>query len=247
MLIDTIIVILLIVIIALLIYKPSNSSINKITKYNDYVILDSCALIDGRVVELSRVGFLSNNVIIPSFIIRELQLLADGRDAYKRERARFGLLIAQQLQATPELNVIIDETKTPSNTTDDKLVELAKIKNASLFTTDYNLNQVATISGVKVLNLNELAHSLRPNALPGEKIFVTILQLGTNKEQGVGYLEDGTMIVVDGAVKDIGKNIEVEITKSHQTVAGKMLFAKKITSKNYNNKSKQKINSKLYK
>lgn len=195
------------------------------------VILDSCALIDGRVVELAKVGFITKKVIVPEFIVKELQLLADGRDSYKRERARFGLQVVQQLQGTPNVVVTIDRENPDVVATDDKLVKLAKIRQADLFTTDYNLNQVATIEGVTVLNVNELAHALRPVALPGESVHVTILQSGTNRDQGVGYLDDGTMVVVDGAIKDIGKSIEVSISKSHQTVAGKMLFAQKVEVK----------------
>lgn len=191
------------------------------------VVLDSCALIDGRVVELAKVGFMPKNIIIPQFIVQELQLLADGRDSYKRERARFGLQVVQELQKNSALSIVIDTTNPNKATTDEKLVVLARQKSAELFTTDFNLNQVATIEGVTVLNVNELAHALRPVALPGETVHVTILQSGTNRDQGVGYLDDGTMVVVDGAIKDIGKSIQVTIDKSHQTVAGKMLFAKK--------------------
>lgn len=229
---DSIIIGLLLIVLALLVL-PRNRGVksnNKRLSEQRSIILDSCALIDGRVVELAKIGFLPTSIIIPNFIVKELQLLADGRDSYKRERARFGLQIVQQLQAEAGLNVVINQQTPDSDTTDEKLVVLAKNLGASLFTTDYNLNQVATIEGVQVLNINELAHALRPTALPGETAMITILQSGTNKDQGVGYMEDGTMLVVDGAVKDIGKTIKVEITKSHQTVAGKMLFAKKVAT-----------------
>lgn len=195
----------------------------------DAVILDSCALIDGRVIALAKIGFLPKILIVPQFIVQELQLLADGRDSYKRERARFGLAIVQQLQSDAGLTVLIDQTVPDKKTTDEQLVALAKQTSAELFTTDFNLNQVATIEGVTVLNVNELAHALRPVALPGETVHVSILQAGSNRDQGVGYLDDGTMVVVDGAIKDIGKSIAVTINKSHQTVAGKMLFAVKNT------------------
>jgi len=229
MIVNIIIITLLVSILVLLILKPNHKPTSKTVPKNA-VILDSCALIDGRVIELAKVGFMPKLIIVPQFIVKELQLLADGRDSYKRERARFGLNVVQQLQADSALSVIIDETVPDKPTTDEQLVELAKRTSAELFTTDFNLNQVATIEGVTVLNVNELAHALRPVALPGESVYVSILQSGSNRDQGVGYLDDGTMVVVDGAIKDIGKSIEVIINKSHQTVAGKMLFAKKVAT-----------------
>lgn len=192
-------------------------------------VLDSCALIDGRIVELVRAGFISNNLIVPEFIVAELQLLADGSDSHKRERARFGLEVVRQLQAEPGVNLTINKIKIDEPTTDDKLVTLAKKIQADLYTTDFNLNQVANIKGVRVLNINELSQAMRPVALPGEGFEVKIIQGGSNKDQGVGYMEDGTMVVVDNAKRDIGKSIKVKITRTHQTVAGKMLFAEKVT------------------
>jgi uncharacterized protein YacL len=194
------------------------------------VILDSCALIDGRVVELARSGFLPETLLVPQFILAELQLLADGSDSHKRERARFGLEIVQQLQKEPSLQVQIARDLVSAKTTDEKLVLLAKKLGADLFTTDFNLNQVASIEGVRVLNINELSHAMRPVALPGEDFEIKIVQAGSNRDQGVGYLEDGTMVVVDNARRDIGGTIKVKVTKSHQTVAGKMLFGQKVSS-----------------
>lgn len=228
--IDIIIILLLLVIIGLLVAKAKPAVLKQKSIATQAVILDSCALIDGRVVDLAKIGFLPKQIIVPQFIVKELQYLADGKDSHKRERARFGLQIVQQLQAENSLSVTIDSEDPDKSTTDEKLVALAKIRSAELFTSDYNLNQVATIEGVTVLNVNELAHAIRPVALPGETVHVTILQSGTNRDQGVGYLDDGTMVVVDGAIKDIGKSIQVTINKSHQTVAGKMLFAKKIVT-----------------
>jgi uncharacterized protein YacL len=226
--IDSIIIVLLLIIIGLLVVK-TKPVISKSKETSSHtVIIDSCALIDGRVVDLAKIGFLPKHIVVPQFIVKELQYLADGKDSYKRERARFGLQVVQQLQADSTLLVDIDTEDPDKKTTDEKLVALAKIRSAELFTSDYNLNQVATIEGVTVLNVNELAHAIRPVALPGETAHVTIIQSGTNRDQGVGYLDDGTMVVVDGAIKDIGKSIQVTINKSHQTVAGKMLFAKKV-------------------
>lgn len=197
-------------------------------KKQKIALMDSSALIDGRVVELAKAGFVPYELAVPEFIVAELQLLADGNDSHKRERARFGLEVVQELQREPNVSVRIERTKVQAKTTDDKLVKLAKQINADLFTTDYNLNQVANIEGVRVLNVNELSHALRPVALPGEGFEVKVVQAGSNRDQGVGYMEDGTMIVIDGARRDIGHNVKVRITRTHQTVAGKMLFATKL-------------------
>jgi len=190
------------------------------------IILDSCALIDGRVVELVRSGFIADDLVIPQFILNELQLLADGNDGHKRERARFGLDIAHELQDTAfNARVTIDRTPFPNvPTTDDKLIHLAKKLEAYLYTTDYNLSKVAAIEGVGVLNVNELSQAIRPIALPGETLKIKIVQKGSNPNQGVGYLEDGTMIVVEQGARYTGKVVDVTVTRMHQTVAGKMVF-----------------------
>lgn len=190
------------------------------------IILDSCALIDGRIVELVRTGFVADELVIPKFILSELQMLADGNDSHKRERARFGLEVASELQEYVWARVSISEVNFAGVTaTDDKLVKLAKKLKGILCTTDYNLNKVAAVEGIRTLNVNELAQSLRPVTLPGEELRVKIIQKGSNSEQGVGYLEDGTMIVVDGAARAIGTIIPVSVDRMHQTVAGKMVFA----------------------
>ncbi|HTE58064.1 MAG TPA: TRAM domain-containing protein [Verrucomicrobiae bacterium] len=207
--------------------KPSMPAVRKRTARK--LIIDTCALIDGRIVELARAGFVPEQLIIPEFIIHELQLLADGTDSHKRDRARYGLDIVQELQDNKNCDVIIDRSAFPEkHATDDKLVALAKKLHVSLYTTDFNLNKVAEIEGVKVLNVNELAGALRPSALPGEKKTVKILQKGSNPRQGVGYLEDGTMLVVEDAAAQVGKTVQVEITRMHQTVSGKMLFSELI-------------------
>jgi uncharacterized protein YacL len=189
------------------------------------IILDSCALIDGRIVEIVNSGFVKDELIIPQFILNELQLLADGSDSHKRERARFGLDIAHQLQDAAPNPVTIDRSVfTETKAVDDMLVLLAKKLNARLYTTDYNLGKVAAVEGVQVLNVNDLAQRLRPITLPGETLDIKIIQRGSNRDQGVGYLEDGTMIVVDGAIKYVGKIVPVTVMRMHQTVAGKMVF-----------------------
>jgi uncharacterized protein YacL len=169
------------------------------------LILDSCALIDGRIVEIVNTRFLSDELIIPQFILNELQMLADGNDSHKRERARYGLDIAHQLQDGAPNRVTIDRSVfTTQIPTDDKLVLLAKKLKGQLYTTDYNLGKVAAVEGVIVLNVNELAQGLRPISLPGETLNIKIIQKGSGRDQGVGYLDDGTMIVVDNAAKHVG-------------------------------------------
>lgn len=216
-------IILLTVVVILLRFKPAGDK----TKNGGKLILDSCALIDGRILEIANAGFTPPQIIIPRFIINELQLLADGQDSHKRERARFGLDMVQALQSNTAVKVsVVDEAAGKSLPADDRLVLLAKKLSADLGTTDYNLNKVATIEGVQVLNVNELANAVRPVALPGEKKRIKIVQKGSNKDQGVGYLEDGSMVVVSGASRSIGKVVDVEVSRFIQTDAGKMLFAR---------------------
>jgi uncharacterized protein YacL len=215
----------LLAIILALVVQQRTQKVNRSNPKSKKMVLDTCALIDGRIVELVKLGFVPDQLVVPEFIVHELQMLADGGDTHKRERARFGLDVVKELQNSDSVEVIIDDSVQTKQPTDDKLVTLAKKLNTGLYTTDYNLNKVADIQGVKVLNVNELAQQLRPIALPGEKKLVKILQKGSNPKQGVGYLEDGTMVVVDDAASLIGKVIEVEVTRVHQTMAGKMLFA----------------------
>lgn len=190
------------------------------------VVVDSCALIDGRILAITDAHFMPKHIIIPQFILHELQLLADGKDAYKRERARFGLDIAHQLQQKNGLTVTVDQLDFKATTIDDKLIALAKKRHADLYTTDLNLNKVAVIGGVSVLNVNALAQTLRIVLLPGETVTVKLMQRGKSHNQAIGYLDDGTMVVVDAAGKLIGKTVPVIITGAHQTVAGKMAFGK---------------------
>jgi uncharacterized protein YacL len=192
------------------------------------LILDTCALIDGRILELAKAGFVPETLIIPRFILRELQMLADGSDAHKRERARFGLSIAEELREVAGVEVEVytsPKYDDSTDTVDDRLLALALEKKTLLYTTDFNLNKVATVEGVRVLNINELSQNIRSNYLPGERFDVKIIQKGDNRDQGVGYTPDGTMIVIDGAARLIGQTKRVEVTRVFQTVAGKMLFA----------------------
>lgn len=205
--------------------KPQNG------KIQNEVLVDTCALIDGRILQLAKTGFIPGEILIPDFVIRELQGLADGRDSLKRQRARDGLDMIKDLQGSQNVRVTILNDKVESfSEVDDKLIFLAKQRNAALYTTDYNLNKVADIEGVAVLNVNELSQLLRPIILPGEIVNIKLVQKGNEKKQAVGYLEDGTMVVVDDADKKIGKVVKVEIGRSLQTVAGKMMFGRLISS-----------------
>jgi uncharacterized protein YacL len=224
--IDIIQTLLLLGIIGLLFYRRPQKAPTLSSKGGKSLILDSCALIDGRIMELVNAGFIHNELVVPKFVLQELQLLADGRDSQKRERARFGLDVAGRLQENKNCTVRIDRHEFPEiKTTDEKLIQLAKKLSAYLYTTDYNLNKVATVESVKVLNINELALSMRPVILPGERKKVKIVQKGSSKDQGVGYLEDGTMVVVENANRLIGKTVAVEIARYHQTESGRMIFA----------------------
>lgn len=215
----------LLVFIAWFIMTQKNERMAGLFTKQRRIILDSCALIDGRIVAITASHFVTDELVIPQFILNELQMLADGSDSHKRERARFGLDIAHQLQDTAPNRVAIDRSVFPqANAIDDKLVLLARKLKAQLYTTDYNLSKVAAVEGVDVLNINELAQGLRPITLPGETLKIKIIQRGSNRDQGVGYLEDGTMIVVDGAARHLHKTVPVIVTRMHQTVAGKMVF-----------------------
>lgn len=191
------------------------------------VLLDTSAIMDGRIVEVVRSGFVPQQLLVPRFVIAELQLLADKADHLKRERARYGLQVIQDLQDSKHASVTIiaDDVKEEKGV-DEKLVQLALRLQALLFTTDYNLLKVAEIEGVRVLNINELAQNLRLTHIPGEQLEIKIVAKGQEKTQGVGYLEDGTMVVVEKAGSSQGKTLKVEITRSLQTAAGRMMFAR---------------------
>lgn len=214
------------------VYRRKPATMSPVSQENTAktaIILDTCALIDGRIRDLLDAGFITQKLYIPQRVIEELQYLADNGDAHKRSRARFGLDVVQGLQdAANERVAVIESTKadTADLEVDELLVQLALEHSASLYTTDYNLNKVARIRGVTVLNVNELAHAIRPVHLPGEQISVKIVQKGESASQGVGYLEDGTMTVVEGAAQRIGAHVTAEVERMLQTEAGKMVFAR---------------------
>ncbi len=190
-------------------------------------ILDTSAVIDGRIADLCETGFLEGKVLLPSFIMNELQQVADSSDSLKRQRGRRGFDFLEQLKKCPNIDFkIIEKDYADIKEVDHKLLQLAKDVRAKVITTDFNLNKLAKIQGIKILNINELANALKPIVLPGEKIKAYILKEGKEKDQGVAYLEDGTMVVVDNARKMIGQTIEITVTSVLQTVAGKMIFGR---------------------
>jgi len=192
-----------------------------------FKILDTSVIIDGRIADIADTGFLDGIVVIPQFVLRELQLVADSADSLKRNRGRRGLDILQRVQKIVTVSVQIVEDDFPTvREVDLKLIELAKVYEAKIITNDFNLNKVAQLQGVEVLNINELANALKPIVLPGETMRVFILKEGKEYNQGVAYLDDGTMVVVDNARKLIGKNVDIAVTSVLQTTAGKMIFGK---------------------
>jgi uncharacterized protein YacL len=192
-----------------------------------FKILDTSVIIDGRIADIAETGFMDGILVIPQFVLRELQLVADSADSLKRNRGRRGLDILQRVQKIANINVQIVEDDFPTvREVDLKLIELAKAYEAKIITNDFNLNKVAQLQGVEVLNINELANALKPIVLPGETMRVFILKEGKEYNQGVAYLDDGTMVVVDNARKLIGKNVDIAVTSVLQTTAGKMIFGK---------------------
>lgn len=192
-----------------------------------FKILDTSVIIDGRIADIVETGFLEGTLVIPQFVLRELQLVADSADSLKRNRGRRGLDILQRVQKMTHLNVKILEDDFPNvREVDMKLIELAKVYNCKIVTNDFNLNKVAGLHGVEVLNINELANALKPIVLPGEIMRVFILKEGKEYNQGVAYLDDGTMVVVDNAKKMISRTIDISVTSVLQTTAGKMIFGR---------------------
>jgi uncharacterized protein YacL len=190
-------------------------------------LLDSSVLIDGRIGDIAEAGFLDGPLIVPQFVLHELQLVADSAESAKRNRGRRGLDIVQRLQKTPGVRVEVSGQDFPGlREVDLKLIEFAKTNGAKIVTNDFNLNKLAQVQGVQVLNINELANALKPVVLPGEAMRVFILKEGKEYNQGVAYLDDGTMVVVDNAKRLISKTVDITVTSVLQTTAGKMIFGK---------------------
>ena len=192
-----------------------------------YKILDTSVIIDGRIADVCETGFIDGTLVVPQFVLKELQFIADSADSLKRNRGRRGLDILARIQKMSGVHVTISDVDFPDvREVDLKLIELGKQLDAVIVTNDFNLNKVAQLRGVNVLNINELANALKPVVLPGEAMRVFILKEGKEYNQGVAYLDDGTMVVVDNARRLIGKNADIAVTSVLQTTAGKMIFGK---------------------
>ncbi|MBQ3348622.1 TRAM domain-containing protein [Candidatus Saccharibacteria bacterium] len=205
-------------------YKPTLGGKRKI-----YV--DTSALIDGRILNVARSGFIDGDLIILKTVLLELQLLADGKDAEKRNRARAGLETVSELERVVEVNTAVIDNTGGLRKVDEELLRLAKENKGTILTIDYNLIKVAEAEKIPTLNINDLAIATRSEFVPGEKVKIRILEKGSNKGQGVGHMSDGTMVVVDNAANKIGREVNVELVKFYETPAGKMIFARLANSR----------------
>jgi len=221
-----ILIIILFIEVNYLVYRAWLSG-NRSLRTKRSVFVDTSALMDGRIVTAAQAGFIPSDITIPRSVVNELQLLADQADAEKRSRARRGLDAISELQDMKHLTVhVIDDGSVGSGGVDQRLIDLAKRSGGSICTIDFNLNKVATVQGIQILNVNELAGGIRMAFLPGETISLGLTQKGQSASQAVGYLADGTMVVVDKASSMIGQTVEIEFIRSLQTAAGRMMFAK---------------------
>jgi uncharacterized protein YacL len=190
-------------------------------------LLDTSAMIDGRIADICETHFLDGTLAIPRFVLQELQQVADSSDALKRQRGRRGLEVIERMQKMPWLDVrVLDDDVPDAGAVDQKLIALALTTHSKIVTNDFNLNKVARVQGISILNVNELANAMKPAVLPGESMRVLILKEGKEATQGVAYLDDGTMVVVDGARRHINRTIDMVVTSTHQTPAGKMIFGR---------------------
>lgn len=193
----------------------------------ELVLLDTSVIIDGRIIDICKTKFLEGKMVVPRFVLKELQQIADSTDPIKRQRGRRGLDILHTIQKSEGVDITLHEEEFPETPeVDAKLVKLAKLLEAKILTVDFNLNRVASIQGVKVLNINELANALKPVVFPGEEMRLRLLKEGKEHNQGVGYLDDGTMVVVEEARRLIGQEVKVVVTSVLQTQAGRMIFTK---------------------
>lgn len=193
------------------------------------ILLDSCSIMDGRIIDLAKTGIITSEIIVPRSVVVEMQLLADKSDHEKRVRARRGLENVRLLKTMDTVSVaIVNDGKVGKGGVDERLLDIAKNYDASIATTDFNLNRVAKVMDVPVINVNEIAQVMRANHFPGDQVEIELLQAGANRSQAVGYLDDGTMVVVEDSKDLIGSRVKVEIIRSLQTEAGRMMFAKKI-------------------
>ena len=195
---------------------------------NQPLILDTSAIIDGRILDIAKVGFISGILLIPSFVLTELQQVADSSDFLKRSRGRRGFEIVGELKKLKAIRVEVWDKEPVAKTVDEKILKLAKNLSGRIITTDFNLNRVASVSGISILNINDLANAVKTLAIPGENLTVKVIHIGKDAKQGVGYLADGTMIVVENGADLVGKEIKTEVTRMLQVSAGRMIFAKTI-------------------
>lgn len=208
------------------------------------ILLDTCSIMDGRIIDIAKTGIITAELIIPRSVIRELQLLADKSDHEKRVRARKGLDNVRELQKLDSVSVaIVNDGLVDQGGVDERLLNLAQKYDASIATTDYNLNKVAKVINITVINVNELAQMLRAQHFPGDMVEIELIQPGANREQGVGYLDDGTMVVVENSRNLIGQKVKVEIVRSLQTEAGRMMFAKRVATVRSNNTNSKSNNA----
>ncbi len=213
-------------------------------KSTNRIMVDTSVIIDGRIGDIVETGFITGTMYVPRFVLAELQNIADSEDQMRRARGRRGLEVLNGMRSSNRVTVeILEHDPAEIKEVDAKLVAVAKKYDAAILTTDYNLNRVATIEKVLVLNINELANAIKPVVLPGEEMLVKIVQAGKEKHQGVGYLQDGTMIVVENGDKLIGQEIPVEVTRIFQTVAGKMIFAVQKNGKPASNTNRHQANN----
>ena len=229
---QTLIIVTLLAILAevtYLVVKLPRQNISR--KQSRPIFVDTSVLIDGRIIAVAQSGFIGDTLVIPRSVIGELQFLADNADHEKRARARHGLDVVQELQQMPQVAVeILQDGSKAEEGVDERLLKLAKQHSGAICTIDFNLNKVAQVEAITVLNVNELAQSLRMAYLPGEKMLLELVQKGQDSHQAVGYLADGTMVVVEHAFKQIGQTVEIEFIRSLQTAAGKMMFAKPVVA-----------------
>jgi uncharacterized protein YacL len=206
---------------------PASVELPVVVPKSSLKLLDTSVLIDGRIADICETHFLDGTLAVPRFVLHELQLVADSSDSLKRQRGRRGLEVLQRMQKQPGLEVrILEDDISGVSAVDQKLVELARNFGAKIVTNDFNLNKVSRVQGIPVLNINELANALKPAVLPGESMRVLILREGKEPTQGVAFLDDGTMVVVDGARRLINRTVDILVTSVHQTPAGKMIFGR---------------------
>ncbi len=207
-------------------FFPGQSKEPRVGGGGSPMILDTSAIIDGRILDIAKTGFLHGLVMVPNFVLTELQQVADSADDLKRARGRKGFETIEQLKKIEGVNLQVWDKDVAGKQVDDKLLRLGKILKGRVITCDFNLNRVASVSGVTVLNVNELSNALKTVAIPGESLKIKVIHEGKDKTQGVGYLADGTMVVIQNGAEQMGKEIDIEVTRMLQIPAGRMIFGK---------------------